>query len=47
MHSFYKNKKPGKQHVLKKKDANKGSGGVGGTRRRCSAAAALSTVLLR
>jgi hypothetical protein len=35
MHSFYKNKKPGKQRVFrKKKDAKKGSGGVGGPRRR-------------
>jgi hypothetical protein len=35
MHSFYKNKKPGKQCVFrKKKDAKKGSGGVGGPCRR-------------
>jgi hypothetical protein len=35
MYSFYKNKKPGKQRVFrKKKDAKKGSGGVGGPRRR-------------
>jgi hypothetical protein len=37
MHSFYKNKKPGKQRVFrKKKDAKKESGGVGGPRRRNS-----------
>jgi hypothetical protein len=34
MHSFYKNKKLGKQLFRKKKDAKKGSGGVGGPRRR-------------
>ena len=35
MHSFYKNKKPGKQRVFRKRKVlKKGSGGVGGPRRR-------------
>jgi hypothetical protein len=35
MHSFYKNKKPGKQRVFERKRMlKKGSGGVGGPRRR-------------